>query len=67
MPGNLIAFVCKLSFECGYEGFMSFESKTKLIAYYQQTLGAHILYGNVMALDSRAALKLLNQYFTENP
>ncbi len=29
--------------ECGYEGFISFESKPKPIAYYQQTLGAYIL------------------------
>ena len=35
VAGNLIAFVCKLSFEKGYSGFVSFESKTKLVEHYQ--------------------------------
>ena len=67
VPGNLIAFVCKLSFEKGYGGYISFESKTKLIAHYQQALGAYVLFGNMMALDSKAAIKLVSQYFPENP
>ena len=55
VPGNLVAFACKLSFEKGYEGFISFESKTKLMGHYQKTLGAHILFGNIMAIDTTAA------------
>lgn len=63
VPGNLVAFVCKLSFDKGYDGYVSFESKTKLIAHYQKTLGAHVLFGNIMAIDTRAATSLVDQYF----
>jgi len=34
VPGNLVAFACKLSFDKGYDGYVSFESKTKLITHY---------------------------------
>lgn len=66
VPGNLVAFACRLSFEKGYAGYVAFESKTKLIAHYQKSLGAHILFGNVMAIDTKAAVKLINQYFPHN-
>ncbi|GAB2606283.1 hypothetical protein [Spirosoma areae] len=65
VPGNLVAFACKLSFNKGYTGYVSFESKTKLKEHYQKALGAHILFGNVMAIDTKAAHKLVNQYFPE--
>jgi hypothetical protein len=64
VPGNLVAFACKLSFDKGYQGIISFESKTRLIDHYQKTLGASVLFGNIMAIDSKAASKLINQYFT---
>lgn len=63
VPGNLIAFVCRLSFERGYEGYVSFESKTKLIEYYKKSLGANVLFGNIMAIDTITAQKLVDQYF----
>jgi len=63
VPGNLIAFSCKLSFEKGYGGYVSFESKTQLIEHYQKTLGAHILFNNIMAIDTTAARRLVDQYF----
>ncbi len=66
VPGNLVAFACKLSFDKGYAGYVSFESKSKLKEHYQKTLGAHVLFGNVMAIDTKAAYKLVNQYFPEN-
>jgi hypothetical protein len=66
VPGNLIAFACKLSLDAGYGGYVSFESKTKLKEHYQKTLGAHLLFGNFMALDTKAAAKLIHQYFSEN-
>jgi hypothetical protein len=40
VPGNLVAFACKASVEKGYEGFVSFFSKTKLIAHYEKILQA---------------------------
>jgi hypothetical protein len=33
VPGNLVAFACKLSFERGGEGYVSFLSKTRLIGH----------------------------------
>lgn len=65
VPGNLVAFACKFSFDKGYGGYVSFESKTKLIEHYQKSLGAHVLFGNIMAIDTRAANKLIEQYFPE--
>lgn len=65
VPGNLVAFACKLSFEKGYGGYVSFESKTKLIEHYQKILGAHVLFGNIMAIGTIAANKLMEQYFPE--
>lgn len=66
VPGNLVAFACKLSFDKGYGGYVSFESKTKLKDHYRKTLGAHVLFGNVMALDTRASYQLVHQYFPKN-
>lgn len=66
VPGNLVAFACKLAFDKGYAGYVSFESKTKLMAHYEKTLGAHVLFRNFMALDTKAAAKLINQYFPPN-
>ena len=63
VPGNLVAFVCKLSKEKGYDGVVSFFAKTKLIEHYKQTLGAKILFGNQMLLDEAAATNLIFKYF----
>ena len=63
VPGNLVAFACKISFDKGYGGYVSFESKSKLKDHYNKTLGAHFLFGNFMAIDSKAAVKLIDQYF----
>jgi hypothetical protein len=47
VPGNLVAFACKLAFDRNYDGYVAFDSKTKLISHYQKTLGAtHIFRGN---------------------
>ena len=40
VPGNLFAFTCKSSWDKGYQGFVSFTSKTRLIEHYEKTLGA---------------------------
>ena len=65
VPGNLVAFACKVSFDKGYRGYVSFESKTKLKEHYKKTLGAHLLFGNFMAIDTKAATKLIEQYFSK--
>ena len=63
VPGNLVAFACKLSFQRGCEGFVSFESKTKLIDHYAKTLGAYHFGGHLMIIDTIAANNLVDRYF----
>ena len=63
VPGNLVVFACKLSFQRGHEGNVSFFSKTQLVQHYIDTLGALYFGGRVMIIDTNAALKLLYKYF----
>jgi hypothetical protein len=63
VPGNLVAFACKLSFQRGGQGFVSFQAKTKLIDHYVKTLGAYHFGGHLMVIDSIAAQKLIDRYF----
>jgi len=39
VPGNLVAFACKYSFDKGYDGYVAFDSKTKLIQHFRIHLG----------------------------
>ena len=66
VPGNLVAFACKLSFQRGHEGNVSFLSKSQLIDHYEKTLGAIHFGGRVMIIETQSALKLINKYF-QNP
>lgn len=61
--GNLVAFSCKLSFQRGHYGNVSFLSKTQLIEHYEKTLGATHFGGRVMIIETKAAIKLINKYF----
>jgi len=63
VPGNLVAFACKLSFECGFDGNVSFISKTQLVDHYIKTLGAMHFGGRIMIIDTKAAMKLVSRYF----
>jgi len=56
VPGNLVAFACKLSFQRGGEGYVSFLSKTKLIEHYEKCLGAIHFGGHNMVITTEAAL-----------
>lgn len=64
VPGNLVAFACKLSFQRGHEGNVAFISKTQLIDHYIESLGAIHFGGRLMIIETTAALKLINKYFT---
>ena len=64
VPGNLVAFACKLSFQRGHEGNVAFISKSQLIDHYVETLGAIHFGGRLMIIDTKAALKLVNRYFS---
>ncbi len=59
------AFACKLSFEKGYAGVVSFIAKTQLIPHYEQTLGAKLFGGNRMFIDTKEALILTTKYFKD--
>jgi len=63
VSGNLVAFACRLSFQRGHEGNVSFLSKSQLIEHYERTLGAFHFGGRVMIIETRAALKLIDTYF----
>jgi len=63
VPGNLVAFACKLAFQRGHEGNVSFFSKTQLVQHYIDTIGAVHIGGRIMIIDTNAALKLINKYF----
>ena len=63
VAGNLVAFVCKLSFQRGHEGNVSFISKTQLIHHYEKSLGAYHFGGRLMVIETKAALKLIDKYF----
>jgi len=63
VPGNLVAFVCKFSFQRGHEGNVSFFSKTQLVQHYIDSLGAMHVGGRIMIIDTISALKLISKYF----
>lgn len=61
--GNLFAYACKLSFDMGFSGYVSFKAKTALTEYYKKSLGAEVAIGQRMYIGNSASLKLINQYF----
>lgn len=63
VPGNLFAFACKLSWDNGNQGLVSFVSKTKLINHYVSTVGAVHLGNHQMVIYPYEALKLIKKYF----
>lgn len=63
VAGNLIAYVCKTSFQKGFEGYVSFTAKTRLIEHYQKTLNAQLFGGQLMVLNTGAANILIEKYF----
>jgi len=63
VPGNLVAFACKLAFAKGYDGYLAFDAKTVLVKHYQDTLYATHFRGTKMMIETPAASRLINQYF----
>jgi hypothetical protein len=61
--GNLVAFLCRSSFEKGYSGVVAFDAKTRLIEHYQKELGAQLFTHNRMFIATQEANKLVKQYF----
>jgi len=65
VPGNLVAFACKISFACGFTGYVAFDAKTALIPHYQETLKATHFKGTKMYIETPAALYLVKKYFND--
>lgn len=63
VPGNLVAFACKLSFQRGGDGYVAFIAKTTLIDHYIKSLGAIHFGGHLMIITTETALKLIGKYF----
>ena len=63
VPGNLVAYACKVSVDKGYQGFLAFDAKTALIKHYQESLYATHFRGLRMFIESKAALRLISKYF----
>lgn len=57
VSGNLVAFACRLSFQRGFDGNVSFISKTQLVNHYVKTLGAFHAGNRLMIIDTGAANK----------
>ena len=63
VPGNLVAYACKTSFQQGLDGFVAFTAKSELIKHYEETLGAYHFKNQRMILDTEAARNLVMKYF----
>ncbi len=58
-----MAFACRLSFQRGASGFVSFHAKTNLINHYKETLNAKHYGKQLMVIDTDAAQVLVDRYF----
>lgn len=63
VAGNLVAFACKVSFQKGFEGFVVFTAKTKLIEHYEKKLGAFHFKNHRMIIETDASKFLVEKYF----
>ena len=63
VAGNLVAFGCRLSFQRGNQGVVSFYAKTKLVNHYEKTLGAKLIGMQLMIIYSEEAKILVDKYF----
>jgi hypothetical protein len=63
VPGNLVAYACKVSLDKGFDGFLAFDAKSALIKHYQESLHATHFRGLKMYIEPNAAIKLISQYF----
>jgi hypothetical protein len=65
VPGNLVAFACRVSYQRGGGGYLSFNSKTQLIEHYIKSLGAVHFGGNLMVITPDTSLRLIDKYFND--
>jgi hypothetical protein len=63
--GNLVAYACKMSFLLGYDGYVAFDAKSRLIVHYQQSLGAVLIGGQRMIIETQSAIQLIARYYPD--
>lgn len=63
---NLFAVACKVSWDEGNDGYLSFMAKTNLIEHYEKTLGAKHIGGQQMVIEPYAASYLISKYLKED-
>ena len=63
IPGNLVAFACKRSFEHGFSGYVAFTAKTLLLEHYKNTLGAVQISTQRMIIEEPQSRILVSKYF----
>lgn len=63
VAGNLVAYACKTSFQKGFDGYVVFTAKSKLIKHYEESLGANHLKNQRMIIDTKASKILVEKYF----
>ena len=59
---HLFAIACQVSLDAGYDGFVTFTSKSSLVEYYKEKLNAVVFRGRRMYIDEEAARILLDKY-----
>ncbi|MDA7501985.1 hypothetical protein N8482_01800 [Chitinophagales bacterium] len=64
VAGCLIAFACRESYklESSYKGFLTFESKTKLVSWYSDNYYAIVAMGQKMYIEPVDSAKLIDRY-----
>jgi len=63
VAGNLVAYACKISFQKGFDGYVAFTAKSKLIEHYEKALGAYHFKNQRMIIETNAARILVEKYF----
>lgn len=59
---TLAAIVCGSSVAWGFDGFIAFQAKTKLVEHYRKHFRARVVYGDNMVVDDNAAKTLIERY-----
>jgi len=66
VAANLVAYVCKTSFDLGFDGIIAFNAKTNLVEHYKLSLGAvSLLTKERMVIPSTSAKKLVSSYYKD--
>lgn len=59
---HLFSIASRLSFDKGYDGYVTFTSKTNLVQHYIDELQAEVLFGTKMQLNTEASKRLVEIY-----